>query len=72
MGDEAANSKNEVHELENWRIRIRQEEGCAGKWEDWWGWLVKVRSREAGERAALMAHCTSAVVSPRVRAGQSH
>jgi hypothetical protein len=43
MGDEAANSKNEVHELENWRIRIRREEGCADKWEDWWGWMVKVR-----------------------------
>jgi hypothetical protein len=31
------------HELENWRIRIRREEGCADKWEDWWGWMVKVR-----------------------------
>ena len=32
------------HELENWRIRIRREEGCADKWEDWWGWMVKVRA----------------------------
>ena len=31
------------HELENWRIRIRSEEGCAEKWQDWWGWMVKVR-----------------------------
>ena len=32
---------NEVHELENWRIRIRKEEFSSAKWEDWWGWMIK-------------------------------
>ena len=42
MGDDPSKKKNAVHELENWRIRIRTEEKCANKWDDWWGWMVKV------------------------------
>jgi len=33
------------HELENWRTRIGQEDKCAEKWEDWWGWMVKEEDR---------------------------
>ena len=42
MGDDPSKKKNAVHELENWRIRIRTEEKYANKWDDWWGWMVKV------------------------------